>query len=63
MSALLVSVYAACVAVLVFVLAQWAITSDFRSSDYVFEFFSRVGQQQEEYQRHAQWNAFKAAAV
>jgi len=31
---------------------QWMITSDFRSSDYVFEFFARVAKQQLAYQRH-----------
>ena len=37
------------------------ITSDFRSSDYVFEFFNRVAkQQQESQQRQARRDALKA---
>jgi len=38
---------------------QWMITSDFRSSDYVFEFFNRVAlQQQQSQQRHERSKPF-----
>lgn len=35
-------------------LCQWIITSDFRSSDYVFEFFGRAVRQQQEYKHKQQ---------